>query len=203
MVSGGGAWTTDATAAGADADALTERARTAAEELLSGQLPRRWRHTQAVAAQARLAASAVPAADRAVLVAAAWLHDIGYAAPTVDSGFHPLDGARWLTARRWPPRICALVAHHSGAAYVARALGLSASLARYPWERSAVSDALVYADQTAGPDGEPASVRERIADAARRHGPRSAYARAHQLRGPYLLAAVERTEGRLAALAGG
>ena len=30
------------------------------------------------------------------LVAAAWLHDIGYAPELVETGFHPLDGARYL-----------------------------------------------------------------------------------------------------------
>lgn len=34
--------------------------------------------------------------DTDVLVAAAWLRDIGYAPEVVDTGFHPLDGARWL-----------------------------------------------------------------------------------------------------------
>jgi hypothetical protein len=34
----------------------------------------------------------VPAADRPVLIAAAWLHDIGYAPGLPETGFHPLDG---------------------------------------------------------------------------------------------------------------
>ena len=30
------------------------------------------------------------------MTAAAWLHDIGYAPAVDDTGFHPLDGARYL-----------------------------------------------------------------------------------------------------------
>ena len=31
-------------------------------------------------------------------MAAAWLHDIGYAEELLDTGFHPLDGARFLAS---------------------------------------------------------------------------------------------------------
>ncbi len=41
-----------------------------------------WRHPLALSDEA--------------LVAAAWLHDIGYAPEVTDTGFHPLDGARYL-----------------------------------------------------------------------------------------------------------
>ena len=33
-----------------------------------------------------------------VLVAAPWLHDIGYAVEVTDTGFHPLDGACYLAS---------------------------------------------------------------------------------------------------------
>lgn len=42
--------------------------------------------------------------DRDLLVAAAWLHDIGYAPELRDTGFHPLDGARHLEALGAPAR---------------------------------------------------------------------------------------------------
>ncbi|MFI9342362.1 HD domain-containing protein [Streptomyces sp. NPDC052773] len=70
-----------------------------AAELAESLLPplgNRWLHTQAVAARAREASAAVSEADRDLLVAAAWLHDIGYAPELRDTGFHPLDGARHL-----------------------------------------------------------------------------------------------------------
>ena len=42
-------------------------------------LGQRWLHVQAVAARANELVSAVSEADRDTLIAAAWLHDIGYA----------------------------------------------------------------------------------------------------------------------------
>jgi hypothetical protein len=71
---------------------LVEAARDLASDLL-GDLDGRWRHTRSVARRAADATTAVPQADRPVLVAAAWLHDIGYASTLRASGFHPLDGA--------------------------------------------------------------------------------------------------------------
>src|SRR6266508_2813515 len=97
-------------------------ARDVAQAVLSG-LPSRWRHTVGVARCAEELAATLDADDGEQLVAAAWLHDIGYAEDLVDTGFHPLDGARFLDRHRWPSRISALVAHHSGAAFVATARG--------------------------------------------------------------------------------
>jgi len=64
-----------------------------------GGMGDRWRHTQAVAARASSASPAVAPNDRDLLVAAAWLHDIGYADSVADTGLHPLDGAEYLTRR--------------------------------------------------------------------------------------------------------
>lgn len=61
-------------------------------------LPRRWAHVQGVARQAAHAADRLVYRD-GVLIAAAWLHDIGYAPAVTDTGFHPLDGARYLRYR--------------------------------------------------------------------------------------------------------
>lgn len=66
----------------------------ACAELADG-LPRRWRHVQAVAGAA-VEIGAVAGPDLNHLVSAAWLHDIGYASVAIDTGFHPLDGARYL-----------------------------------------------------------------------------------------------------------
>ncbi|WP_246235943.1 HD domain-containing protein [Streptomyces boluensis] len=48
-----------------------------------------WLHTHAVAARAQEASPAVPEGERDLLVAAAWLHDIGYAPELKKTGFHP------------------------------------------------------------------------------------------------------------------
>src|SRR5258705_10740861 len=69
-----------------------EAARDLAEELLV-PLGDRWRHTVAVAGRAAEIRAAVMARDAELLVAVAWLHDIGYAPAARVTGFHPLDGA--------------------------------------------------------------------------------------------------------------
>src|SRR3954469_2944306 len=80
---------------------LVQAAQDLSRDLLACQTGR-WRHTQGVARRAADAAAAVSAPDRPVLVAAAWLHDIGYAEPLRRSGFHPLDGAWYLQDDSWP-----------------------------------------------------------------------------------------------------
>ncbi|EXG79742.1 HD domain-containing protein [Cryptosporangium arvum] len=157
----------------------------------------RWFHTAGVAARARQLASAVDQEDRDLLVAAAWLHDIGYADQVRDTGFHPLDGARYLDRLGLPKRLTSLVAHHSGARFVAEARGLGAAMADFPVEVSLVSDALTYADQTVGPHGRPYSVDKRMAEMLGRHGPDSPQARAHRARAPYLRGVASRMENVL------
>jgi hypothetical protein len=63
-----------------------------------------------------------PAADRDVLLAAAYLHDLGYAPSLVRTGLHPLDGSRHLRARGHE-RLAGLVAYHSGAGERRRCVG--------------------------------------------------------------------------------
>jgi hypothetical protein len=111
-----------------------------------------------------------------------------------------LDGARYLLRLGWPVRVCALVAHHSAARFVAEQLGLGEELRAFPDEASAVSDALVYADQTTGPDGARQPMLARITDSVVRHGPDSPQALVHAERLPCLLAAGHRVERRLRAL---
>ncbi|MFB9318776.1 HD domain-containing protein [Cryptosporangium minutisporangium] len=176
---------------------LVAAARELAGELL-GFDSERWRHTAGVAERAAELAPAVPADDLELLVAGAWLHDIGYASTLRVTGFHPLDGADGLRDRGWEPRLCALVAHHSGARFVAEDRGLGEELHRYAEERSALADALTYADQTVGPDGRRMAFEDRIVDMLRRHGPNSPNARVHPRRGPYLAAIAGRVRTRLA-----
>jgi HD superfamily phosphodiesterase len=92
-------------------------------------------------------AAAVGVADRGVLVAAAYLHDIGYADELIAHDFHPLDGALWLRAQS-QERLAGLVAHHTGAIFEATAHGLAQRLAAFIDERSPVSDALAFSDLT-------------------------------------------------------
>ena len=160
--------------------------------------PQRWAHVAGVAARADELRPAVDPEDGDLLVAAAWLHDIGCSAVLVETGFHPLDGAVYLesTGHR---RLAELVAHHSGSRFVADVLGLGNRLARYPFTEDALTDALTCADQTVGAKGERLTVGERLADTADRHGPDAPKTRARHLREPCALAAADRVEQRLRA----
>jgi len=174
-------------------------ARALATELL-GDLGDRWDHTRAVAARAALAAAVLPVEQVPALMSAAWLHDVGYAAPVRDTGFHPLDGARFLQARGWDPLVVGLVAQHSAGRFVAEVRGLGAELEAFDdpaFVTGPLPDALIYADQTISADGHVLDVETRLADMLRRHGPDSPNARCHALRAPVLRAAVARTEARL------
>jgi hypothetical protein len=79
----------------ATADPLVAAAQRLAHDVLGG-LDARWQHTQGVARRAAEASPAVPEADRPALLAAAWLHDIGYAEPLKRFSFRPLDDAFYL-----------------------------------------------------------------------------------------------------------
>lgn len=169
-------------------------------ERLLGRMRARWEHTCGVVSRALELAPAVAAPDRPLFVAAAWLHDIGYAEQLRQTGFHPLDGACYLERSGWGHVLAGLVAHHSGAHYVAAARGLGVELSVFSDPDSwagPVADALTTADQTTGPDGRPVELETRLADMLRRHGPDSPQAQVHHLRAPVIRAAVARTEQRL------
>jgi putative nucleotidyltransferase with HDIG domain len=164
--------------------------------------PGRLHHSEAVAARARNLSITVPDSETELLIAAAWLHDIGYASALHDTGFHPLDGARYLRETGWDDSLCALVAHHSGARYVATGHGLTTELAEFPFRPGPVADALTVADQTTGPDGQHLTIDERMRDMLQRHGPDSPNAHAHRDREPYIRAAAARVIARLQAAGG-
>jgi putative nucleotidyltransferase with HDIG domain len=179
---------------------IVDRARRLAEQKLANALPQRWVHVQAVAGKAARASIVLPTTDRAVAVAAAWLHDIGYSPTLVQTGFHPLDGARWLREHGFDARIASLVAHHSCALLEADARGLADALAsEFPGEESPVSDVLWYADMTTGPEGQDFDVHERLAEIRDRYGPDDVVTRFWTYAMPVAVAAVRRTEARLVA----
>lgn len=178
-------------------DAGPSAARDRAAALLSGSR-RRWLHSQCAAAAAAEAAPTIAEADRRLLVAAAWVHDIGYRHPRPPTGYHPVDGALLLTAEGWPSRLAALVAHHSEARFGASARGLLRELSEFDREVGPVADALVYADMTAGRDGRRMHLGQRLADARRRHTADAAELQAARTaREPYLLLAAARVDLRL------
>ncbi|MFG3638784.1 HD domain-containing protein [Micromonospora sp. NPDC047762] len=169
-----------------------------AGEKLSAELPRRWLHVQAVASKARQLGPLV-GEDLDTLVAAAWLHDIGYAREVVDTGFHSLDGARWLLRHSFGLRIAGLVAYHSCASYEADERGLSEALKKeFPFEESTVADTLWYADMTTGPDGQNLSAEDRLAEIRVRYGPEHLVTRFWRRAEPALMEVIRRTRERIA-----
>jgi HD superfamily phosphodiesterase len=143
-----------------------------AQALLQEPLPRRWAHVQGVARQAR-ALAPVLGADADLLQAAAWLHDVGYAPGLAATGFHPLDGARYLRdAQHADTMLCRLVAHHSCAIIEAGERGLADVLSlEFEPAPHVLSSALTYCDATTNPDGELVPVERRLAEIRDRYGP--------------------------------
>ena len=173
-----------------------DRAKELARELLADTLPGRWCHVQAVGRQAERIGDRVVGEDAATSAAAAWLHDVGYAPAVVDTGFHPLDGARWLRRVGVDERIAALVAHHSVRRLRPRSEARGCC-GRSSSEDSATADALWYCDMTTGPDGQPVGVEERIAEIMSRYGRDNPVTRSIVRAEPVIVGAVRRTERRL------
>ena len=176
---------------------LVSEAQEVAQSLLAEALPRRWEHVQGVAGKAAQIVAPL-ALSGEVLISAAWLHDIGYAPAVLGTGFHPLDGARYLAGLGAPERVVNLVARHSNAILEAELRGLGDLVAVFPDECGALRDALWYCDLTTSPDGQPVSAPDRIAEIKDRYGPGRIVTRFITDGAPELLAAVERTERRLA-----
>lgn len=169
-----------------------------ARTLLEVPLPRRWAHVQGVAAQARSLAP-ILGDDADLLEAAAWLHDIGYSPELVDTGFHPLDGARYLRdVHRADSPLCSLVAHHSCAIIEAEERGLADKLSReFPVPDPKLNDALAYCDMTTTPTGNVVTVQDRISEVVERYGSHNLVTRFIRKAEPDLVSSVMRTNQRL------
>ena len=98
------------------------------------------------------------------------MHDVGYAPDLVTTGFHPLDGARYLQADGAPQRVVDLVAFHSSAWAEAREFGVAEELEEFHDERTLVRDLLWYCDMTTGPDGTDMEFEDRMAEVRERYG---------------------------------
>ncbi|MEV6161428.1 HD domain-containing protein [Streptomyces sp. NPDC052052] len=171
------------------------------EAELSSVLPRRWAHSHGVARRAA-DLGRILGGDAGLLAAAATLHDIGYAPRLAATGFHPLDGARFLRdAHSADRRLVRLVANHSFALLEAEERGLRDRLeAEFPvLEDQRLVDALVYCDMTTTPYGEGTSVEPRLAEITGRYGSDSLVGRFIQRAAPEIRAAVQRVEAALAA----
>ena len=170
---------------------IVAQARETAEAFLADALPRRWAHTIGVAATAERLAAALEPVHADTIVAAAWLHDIGYAPDLVaNTGFHPIDGAAYVS-RTCPDLWSAvnLIAHHSGALFEARERGLEAELASYRFPVDVEELAILNAaDLCTSRDGELIDPRARLNEVLDRYPPEHPVHRAIATSGSLLLA---------------
>jgi hypothetical protein len=177
---------------------LVASAAATAERLLV-TLPRRWAHVQAVAARAAELVEVLAESDRSAVVAAAWLHDVGYAPDIAATGFHPLDGARFVASQGdFADVVAQLVAHHTGATVEAIERGLGEELATFPAPPRRLLDVVTAADVLTGPDGLPVKPAERVAEILRRYPEDDPVHRAVAQSGPGLIATANRVLARLA-----
>lgn len=180
---------------------LVDWAMQVAEAELSAVLPRRWAHSRGVARRAANLGQ-ILREDTGLLLAAATLHDVGYAPRLAATGFHPLDGARFLRNEHGADeRLVRLVANHSFALLEAEERRLREELeAEFPLlEEPLLVDALVYCDMTTTPFGEPTTAQERVAEIVGRYGADSIVGRFIRRAAPEIFAAVGRVEAALAA----
>lgn len=133
------------------------------------------------------------------LTCAAWLHDIGYAPTLVVTGFHPLDGARYLrNVAGADELVCRLVAHHSCASIEAANRGLADDLAaEFPPVDGLITDVMTYCDMTTSPDGEPVPVEKRLAEILVRYRPDDVVHRSIAAAQPMIIKSVRTVEAAL------
>jgi hypothetical protein len=155
-------------------------------------------HSVAAGRKAEAAAADIPAALRADVTVAAVLHDIGYG--HVETGFHPLDGARFLARVGFSPAVCNLVLHHSASTYEAEERGIG--LAVYAdfvvdQDLSEAHAVLWWADLTTGPQGQNVTVEDRLDEICSRYGPDHVVTRFVGRTRPVLLAAGQSPVGSI------
>lgn len=178
-------------------DRLSNHAEYLAEHHLAADLPKRWAHTRAVAElTAQVAALIAPAAEH-ILVAGAFLHDIGYSTAIKDTGFHPLDGAEFAREQTFPETVVGLIAHHSGAWAEAIERGLAQELVHYPVPPADFLDIITYADLSTTPTGQRTNPADRLTEVLQRYGRDHLVHRAIRRSGPDLLAAATRVHKQL------
>lgn len=168
-----------------------------AEQCLTA-LPQRLAHVRGVADAVGRGSAVLGAEDARTVMAAAWLHDVGYAPAVRWTGFHPVDGAWFVRDAGFSVVVVSLVAYHTGAVIEAEERGLSQQLAEFPAPPVELLDVLTFADMTTSPDGDGIGATRRIAEILTRYPDGDPVHRAVTRSAPELLAAVRRVEDRLA-----
>jgi hypothetical protein len=168
-----------------------------ATELLVG-VGTRIEHSRAVANQAATATDLLEEPWGASLADAAWLHDLGYAPVLAKTGFHPLDGARWLEEQGWRPEVCRLVAWHTRAGTEAKLRHLEHELAAEFSPPPELAQAiLAWADLTSSPTGHACTPEDRIAEVLARYSSDSIVHQATRSNSSQLIADARLVETRL------
>lgn len=162
-----------------------------------GGLRPRWEHVAGVGRCAERLAEGSELVPLDVVLAA-WLHDVGYGPAVKATGFHPLDGARFLRDDVGLAReVVGLVAWHTGAAFEAEERGLAQELAEFDKPDALALDVLSMIDLSVSPTGEPIRDVERIAEILRRYEDGDPVFRAVTRSRPSLLAASARGKALL------
>jgi putative nucleotidyltransferase with HDIG domain len=146
-------------------------------------------HSRGVGRRAEQVARVLGSPD--LLVSAAYLHDIGYAAAALDTGLHQLDGARYLARLGVPAELSGLVAHHTEATVEA------AVRREFPEPAPELLDLLTYCDMTTSARGEPVTVDERFERIYDRYPPGHLVSRSMHDAEPRLRRLVSGIERRL------
>lgn len=125
---------------------LANWGRELARSVLAAEHPVQWEHTKLVAMRTEVIGRAVLSEEeREVLCAAAWMHRTGTNVELRDTGFVPLDSARYIASRTaLPVRVAALVAHQSSAATTAVQRRLTGAMAEFADEATFTRDVLWY-----------------------------------------------------------
>jgi hypothetical protein len=155
-------------------------------------------HSATAAAQIECAAGLIESEWRGPARDAAWLHDVGYHPDIAFTGFHPLDGARWLRDHGWRTETGRLVAWHTESIEEARMYGLDEELvAEFDAPPRRPAAALAWADLTSSPTGELWDPERRLADILDRYPPGSLVHEATRASLPALRASVRDIEDLL------
>jgi hypothetical protein len=155
-------------------------------------------HSARVAAQIEYAAGVIELEWRSPSRDAAWLHDVGYNPDLAVTGFHPLDGARWLRDHGWRIETCRLVAWHTESIEEARMYGLEEELmAEFGAPPHRPAAALAWADLTSSPTGQRWDPERRLADILDRYPAGSLVHQATRASLPALRASVRGIEDLL------
>jgi hypothetical protein len=155
----------------------------------------RWLHVQGVVAKAKGLSKLFKSEDSKALLIAAYLHDIAYAPSLIVTGFHPIDGARYIEPFVGK-RVADLVARHTQSHFEAASRGLTCELAPFTDEKTIITDALAYCDVFTDSKGNTVSLRQRREGVLARYGPDHIVYQSFLLAYPYLCLSVARIQRR-------